>query len=157
MGNLPKLQHQNKAHDVYNSPLKAVENLLDPSIAIENIYLSRVMSFLRSEYFPCPWLPSLVPYYPISQILLLWTFSLKLLFCPFSLLQAVGASVSMDGLAGLCDLATVGKCPETVPAHLFVLQYNLKNLCIRMFCLSEQYSALSALITDCVKDALKQF
>jgi len=58
---------------------------------------------------------------------------------------------------GLCDLATVGECPETVPAYPFICQHNLKILYIRMFCLSEQYSALSALLVNGVKDAVKQF
>lgn len=58
---------------------------------------------------------------------------------------------------GLCDLATVGKCPETAPAHPFIFQHNLKILCIRTFCLSKQYSVLSALVVDGVKDSVKQF
>lgn len=129
MGNLPKLQHQNKGHYVYNSPPKAVENLLGPSLAVKNVCLSHVMSFLHSECFPCPWLSSLVPYYPISQILLLWTSTLKLSFCPFSLLQAVGAPLEH----GLCALATVGKCPETVPTHLLSSSTTLKTCALGCF------------------------
>lgn len=162
MGVFPELQHQSKAHYIYNSPSKAADNALDPSLAINNVFLLCGV-FLHSEFFPCPWLHSLILYYPVVQMLLLWTSSLKPSFCPFSVFQAVGAPyvpVSMDELLhplGLCDLATVGKCPETAPAHPFIFQHNLKILCIRMFFLSEQYSALSALTLDGVKDALNSF
>lgn len=155
---LPELQHQNKARYIYNSPPKAEESSFDP---IKNLFLSCVMSFFYSEYshFPDP-----IAYSIILRVKdCCWkTSSLNQSRCPFSLFQAVGAPMFLWAwlnhyVSGTLWPCKVGECPETAPAHPFIFQHNSEILCIRIVCLSEQYSALGALWVDHVKDAVKQF
>lgn len=120
--------------------------------------------FFNLEYFPCLWLPNLIPiilYFKYTFVVDFQseTVIILLIFC---LPACWGTRVPMSineplRILGFGDLAAVGKCPEIALAHPFIFQNNLKILPVGMFCLSEQYSALNGLTVDHVKGAVRQF
>lgn len=159
MGILPEIQHHSKAHYIYNSSPKAVENSLDLNLAIKNIFLSCGISFIQSvSHAPgsIAWSLIILYFKYFCCGLPVWNchFAHFLSFRPLGHLRSCehGWTITFSRTLWPCN----SECPETAPAHPFIIQYNLKILCIRLFCLSEQYSALSALRVDHVKDAVKQ-